>query len=279
MKNNPIRTCLWFNGQAKEAATFYCSIFKNSKITADNPVVTTFSLNGLNVMALNGGPMYKINPSISLFATISSLNTLDEIWNKLIDGGKALIGIDKYPWNERYGWLQDKFGMTWQLSFSDKKDDDQNIKPCLLFTSTQFGHAEEAVNYYTNVFKNSSITRMIHYPPGDANAGKVMYSEFKLGDNEFCAMDGPGEHNYTFSEGVSLSVDCENQNEIDYFWDAFTRNGEESMCGWVKDQFGVSWQIVPYNMGTLMNDPQKSQRVMQQLLKMRKLDMAVLENA
>src|SRR4051812_17514510 len=98
MKNNPIKTCLWFDGQAKEAATFYCSIFKNSTITSENPVVVTFNLNGMELMGLNGGPMYKINPSISLFVTISSIKELDVIWNKLIAGGKALMDISKYPW-------------------------------------------------------------------------------------------------------------------------------------------------------------------------------------
>jgi len=276
---NQIYPCLWFDGQAKAAADFYCSILKNSKITIDTPMVVNFELNGKKFMGLNGGPKFKFTPAISIFVTCESINETNDTWKKLIDGGKALIPIDKQPWSERYGWVQDKFGLTWQISVVNNAGDKQKITPSMLFTGNQFGKAEEAIKFYTSVFDNSSTDSLIHYPKEDDNAGKVMYSEFKLNQHDIIAMDGPGIHDYTFNEAVSLVVNCETQKEIDYYWNKLTKGGEESMCGWLQDKFGVSWQIVPTIIGKLMSDPEKSQRVMHSVLQMRKLDIETLMNA
>ena len=138
---NPICNCLWFDGQAKAAATFYCSIFDNSKITVDTPMVVNFELDGKKFMGLNGGPQFK------------------------------------------------------------------------------------------------------------------------------------------FNEAISLVVDCETQSEIDYYWSKLTEDGEEGQCGWLKDKFGVSWQIVPTILGSLMTDPTKTQRVMQAFMQMKKFDIETLKNA
>ncbi len=277
---NQIHPCLWFDGKAREAAELYCSVIKNSKITIDTPMVVMFELNGKKIMGLNGGPMYNINPSISLFILCDTIEETNEIWNKLEkDSMKVLMPIDKYPWSERYGWLQDKFGMTWQIMVADSRDEGLKITPSMLFTGKQFGRAEEAVKFYSSVFDNSSTDVMLFYPDGDANAGKVMFSEFKLDKYPIIAMDGPGEHDYSFNEGVSFVVNCNTQEEIDHYWNKLTEGGEESMCGWLKDKFGVSWQIVPSIIGKLMADPEKGKRVMQEILKMRKLDIKTLENA
>lgn len=275
---NQIYPCLWFDGNAKEAATFYCSVFKNSKITADTPMVVTFDLIGKKIMCLNGGPQFKITPAISLFVLLETIEETNAAWEKLMDGGKALMPIEKQPWSERYGWVQDKYGMTWQIAVVNKPGDPQKVTPSMLFTGNQFGRAEEAIKFYTGVFENTSHD-MILYPQGDPNAGKVMFAEFKLNGYDMIAMDGPGEHKFIFNEGVSMVVSCGSQKEIDHYWNSLTAGGEESMCGWLKDKFGVSWQIVPENIGKLMSDPAKSQRVMGAILKMKKLDMETLEHA
>lgn len=277
---NQIHPCLWFDGKAKEAAELYCSVIKNSKITTDTPMVVMFELNGKKIMGLNGGPMFKINPSISLFILADTIDETNEIWNKLEkDSLKVLMPIDKYPWSERYGWLQDRFGMTWQIMVADSGDAGLKITPSMLFTGKQFGRAEEAVKFYSSVFDNSSTDVMLLYPQGDANAGKVMFSEFQLDKYPIIAMDGPGEHDYSFNEGVSFVVNCDTQEEIDHYWNKLTEGGEESMCGWLKDKFGVSWQVVPSMIGKLMADPERGKRVMQEILKMKKLDIKTLENA
>ncbi len=275
----PIHPCIWFDGNAKQAATAYCSIFTNSTITIDTPMVVNFNLCGNKFMGLNGGPMFKVNPSISFFVKCESIEQANTVWDKLIEGGKALMPIDKYPWSERYGWVQDRFGVSWQVMVHYQEGTPQSITPSMLFTNAQLGRAEEAITFYSSVFKNSLAGRMERYPPEDkAHAGMLMYSEFSLGACDFIAMDGPGGHDYVFNEAISLVVDCDTQEEIDYFWDKLTEGGSESMCGWLKDKFGVSWQIVPSVLGKLMSDPSRSQRVMQAFLKMKKFIIADLEN-
>jgi predicted 3-demethylubiquinone-9 3-methyltransferase (glyoxalase superfamily) len=278
--NNNINPCLWFDGTAKVAAGFYCSLFPDSKITADTPMVVNFELNNQKFMGLNGGPMFKINPSISFFVKCVSIAQTNAIWDKLIDGGKALMPIDKYPWSERYGWVQDKFGVTWQVMMHTTAYATFSITPSMLFTGHQFGKAESAINFYSSVFDNSAIASLSHYPDGDNNAGKIMYSEFQLSLYPLIAMDGPGAHDYSFNEAISFVVDCATQDEIDYYWNKLTADGgEESQCGWLKDKFGVSWQIVPAVLAKLMADPEKSQRLMQAFMKMKKFDIAALMNA
>jgi predicted 3-demethylubiquinone-9 3-methyltransferase (glyoxalase superfamily) len=277
---NPIYPCLWFDGKAKEAAEFYCTVFKDSKITVDTPMVVNLNIFGKKFMGLNGGPMFKINPSISLFVLFETIDEANAAWGKLLEGGKTLMPIDKYPWSERYGWVQDKYGMTWQVSVVNKTGDPQTITPSMLFTGNKFGKAEEAIKSYTSIFKNSSISGIRLYPAGDANEGKVMFAEFKLNGYNMIAMDGPGEHAYTFNEGLSLVVSCDTQEEIDHYWNKLIADGgNESMCGWLKDKFGVSWQIVPSVIGKLMTDPEKGPRAMQALMKMKKLVIEDLVNA
>jgi predicted 3-demethylubiquinone-9 3-methyltransferase (glyoxalase superfamily) len=266
--------CLWFDGQAKEAAEFYCATFRNSFITAETPLVVTFTLNGSKIMGLNGGPLFRINPSISLFVNCETLEEADRIWNILIEEGSSMIPMNEYPWSKRYGWLQDKYGLTWQISWYGNDLDTFRIVPAMLFTGDQFGQASEAIRLYSSIFKNTSTEMMVVYPEGDPNAGKTMYSEFMLNQSLIIAMDGPGDHNFNFNEGVSFVVECETQAEIDFLWAKLSEGGEESMCGWLKDKFGVSWQIVPAVLAQIMSDPVKAPLAMQAFLKMRKLDIA-----
>jgi predicted 3-demethylubiquinone-9 3-methyltransferase (glyoxalase superfamily) len=277
--NNILYPCLWFDGNAKQAAEFYCSVFQNSKIVDDNPLVVTFELNGKQIMGLNGGPIFKFNPSISLFVYCETLEETNSVWNKLIEGGKELIPIDKYPWSERYGWLEDKFGFTWQISIQDSDDSKLTITPAMLFTGNQFGRAEDAINFYSSVFDNSSTDILIHYEDNDPNKGKVLYSEFRLNHYNIIAMDGPGVHEYTFNEAVSFTVSCRTQEEIDYYWNRLTEGGTEGQCGWLRDKFGVWWQIVPEILTTLMNDPSKSDRVINAFMQMKKFEIEKLVNA
>jgi predicted 3-demethylubiquinone-9 3-methyltransferase (glyoxalase superfamily) len=268
----PVFPCLWFDGKAKEAAELYCSVFKNSAITVETSLVMSFELNGRKIMGLNGGPMFTINPSISLFVTCDSVAEADRIWNSLIKGGSEYMPIDTYPWSERYGWLQDKFGMTWQISSSGKNDGGLSIVPSFLFTNSRFGQAKTAIDFYRLVFSDSSANILELYPEGDQNTGKVLYSEFSLNQSKLVAMDGPGDHAFTFNEAVSLVVECETQQEIDYYWEKLSEGGEESMCGWLKDRFGVWWQIVPKILAGMMADPEKAEKAIKAFSKMRKFE-------
>jgi len=140
--------------------------------------------------------------------------------------------------------------------------------------------AEEAANYYTSIFKNSKILDVSRYGDvGPGPKGSVMIVKFQLAGQEFVALNGGPQ--FKFTEAISLMVNCDNQQEIDELWRKLTTGGQESQCGWLKDKFGLSWQIVPTELGKLMSakDPAKANRVMQALLQMKKLDIAKLQQA
>jgi predicted 3-demethylubiquinone-9 3-methyltransferase (glyoxalase superfamily) len=249
-------------------------------MVTDSGVAVHFELEGNRIMGLNGGPMYKITPSISLFVTCETVEEIDRIWYWLSDGGSAMIPIDKYPWSERYGWVTDKFGMTWQLMLGELSPEGQKIIPSLLFVGDLYGKGEEAIRHYTTIFKDAHIHHLELYQPGEEQPeGTLKFGSFSLNGAKFAAMDGFGNHEFQFSEGVSLVVECETQKEIDHYWDKLTEGGEEVQCGWLRDKYGISWQIVPEILGKLMADPEKGERVMQELLKMKKLDLKILMNA
>ena len=152
----------------------------------------------------------------------------------------------------------------------------------MLFTGSQFGNAAEAIRHYTGIFRNSSTEVLYPYPEGDTNAGKVMFSEFKLDGCKLLPWMVRVSHEYSFSEGVSLVVDCMDQEEVDHYWNKLTADGgQESMCAWLKDKFGVSWQIVPAKLGELMGSPdrEKAGRAIQAMLKMKKIIIADLQKA
>lgn len=280
--NNNIHPCIWYDGNAKAAAEFYCSLFPNSKITTDTPMVVNFELHGQKFMGLNGGPMFKTNPSISFMVISESDDEINELWKQLSEGGMIMMALDKYDWSEKYGFLQDKFGLSWQIMKGKYSDVNQKITPTFLFVGNNYGRAEAAVKYYTGVFPASSVNGILVYQENEGAhvAGKVKHSQFILDGKVFMAMDGFGEHKFAFNEGISFVVECKDQNEIDYFWNTLTADGgKESMCGWLADKFGVSWQIIPNNIGKLMSIPGKAQKVMEAIMKMKKLDMAVLEKA
>jgi predicted 3-demethylubiquinone-9 3-methyltransferase (glyoxalase superfamily) len=278
--NNTIFPCLWFDGQAKEAATFYCSVFGDAKITADTPMVVNFELGGQKFMALNGGPHYKINPSISFFVVCETEEETDVVWKKLLEGGAALMPFDKYDWSEKYGWLQDRFGVSWQISLGKLADVGQKFTPSLLFVGEQHGKAEEAMNFYTSVFKNSNIEGVLRYGAGESDPeGTVKHAQFTIDNYVMMLMDSSHAHQFSFNEAVSFVVTCETQEEIDYYWNKLTEGGQEGKCGWLKDQFSVSWQVVPEVLGKLMSDRERSGRVVQAFMQMKKLDIKELQEA
>jgi predicted 3-demethylubiquinone-9 3-methyltransferase (glyoxalase superfamily) len=279
--NNNIHPCIWFDGNAKTAADFYCSLFPGSKITADTPMVVNFELAGQKFMGLNGGPMFKPNASISFTVICETDEEINELWKQLSADGMIMMPLDKYEWSERYGFLQDRFGVCWQIIKGKYSDVNQKITPTLLFVGKSFGQAEKAVKFYTQVFPQSSIDGILLYTKEEGEAaGTVKHAQFILDKKVFMAMDGLGNHPFAFNEGISFVVDCETQQEIDDYWNKLTADGgQESMCGWLKDKFGVCWQIVPTVLGKLMSDAERAPRVMQAFMKMKKFDIAALMNA
>ena len=282
---------LWFDGKAGEAANFYASIFKNSKIdritrygeAGPGPKGTVmsviFQLEGQEFYALNGGPQFTFSPAISFFFNCETQEEINDLWNKLSESGTVLMELEKYPFSEKFGWVEDKFGVSWQLNLASRR---QKITSFLTFVGKQSGKAEEAINFYVSLFNNSSIDKIEHYDTGEEQLKEtVMYATFSLDGQEFMAMDGGREHPFTFTEAISLFVNCETQAEVDQLWEKLSKGGENQGPGWIKDKYGVSWQIVPTVLGELLNDtdPEKSKRVMNAMLQMGKIDMEKLKQA
>ena len=187
---------------------------------------------------------------------------------------------DKYNWSDKYGWLQDKFGVNWQLSLGKIADIGQKVTPALMFTGEQAGNAEKAIKYYTSVFDSSSVVAIHRYTAEDPDTeGTIKHAQFKLNNQVFICMDSSLSHNFGFNEAVSLAVECDTQEQIDYLWEKLSAVPEAEQCGWLKDQFGISWQIVPSVLKKLMSHPARSERVVQAFMKMKKFDINVLLNA
>ena len=284
--NNDIFPCLWYNGDAKQSADFYCEVF-NGKITVDSPVVINIELFGQRIMLLNGGPQFEKNASISFMVLCETEEEVEKYWKPLSEGGIVLMELGEYPWSKKYGWVRDKFGVTWQVYLGSKQGD-QKIIPTLMFIHENNGKAMEAMELYTKIFPDSKIGGVLKYGEGIGNEThevpeNVQHADFELDGYTFFCMDNSYDHKFDFNEGISIVVMTDNQSETDHLWNALTANGgEESRCGWLKDKFGVSWQIVPKRLLELMNDfenPEKGHKVVQAMLQMQKIVIADLESA
>jgi predicted 3-demethylubiquinone-9 3-methyltransferase (glyoxalase superfamily) len=152
----------------------------------------------------------------------------------------------------------------------------QKITPSLWFDT----EAEDAASFYVSVFKNSRIVHVAHYgEAGPRAAGTVMTVEFELDGQRFVGINGGPQ--FTFDEAVSFQISCETQDDVDYYWERLSEGGKEGPCGWLKDRYGLSWQVMPIGMGELFTDPDpaRAQRAMQAMLKMSKLDIVALRSA
>jgi predicted 3-demethylubiquinone-9 3-methyltransferase (glyoxalase superfamily) len=286
-----IITHLWFDKEAKEATALYASLFPNSKVNSVNTIkdtpsgdcdIVSFNLSGQDFMAISAGPVFKFNPSISMFTVFDKEEDIKNVWDKLIVGGKELMAYGDYPWAKKYGWLEDKFGLSWQLSWSEHHQLAQKVTPLLMFTQDLSGKTKEAVENYVRIFPESKIDMVVEYEKGEGDTeGFVKHSRFTLAGQNFMAMDSSGPHQFKFNEAISFIVKCDDQEEIDHYFDKLSAVPESEQCGWLKDKFGVSWQIVPRAMDDMMasGDPEKIGRVTQAFLKMKKFDIASLKKA
>lgn len=297
---------LWFDKEAREAAEFYTSIFPGSGIVKTSVIrdtpsgdcdVVSFELWGYHFMSISAGPLFRFNPSVSFIVNFDPLlfknssspknearKKIDEVWEKLSDGGTVLMPIDKYPFSERYGWIQDKYGLTWQLMLTDPAGEARPaIIPSIMFIGDNVGRAEEAIGFYLSVFKDSKIGMIHRYGPHQApdKEGNVMFADFMLEHQWFGAMDSAHEHKFSFNEAVSFMVYCRTQEEIDYYWGELSAVPAAEQCGWLKDKFGLSWQIVPERMDEMMSDkdPERLKRVTEAFMKMKKFNLTELESA
>ena len=283
---------LWFDNNAEEAAKFYTSIFKDFKLknvttlhnTPSGTVeIITIEVLGQEFTLISAGPLFKFNPSVSFLVTCSTKEEVNELWKKLSEGGTALMDLGEYPFSEKYGWVQDKYGLSWQIMFMGDHKIKQRIIPTLMFVGKQNGKAEEAINFYSSVFGNARVGDILRYSKGEEpdKEGTVKHASFMLEDQDFAAMDSAHEHNFAFNESISFMVHCNTQKEIDYYWEKLSVYPEAEQCGWLKDKYGLSWQIVPNIMDDMLkdNDKKKIARVTEAFLQMKKLNIAKLKEA
>ena len=282
---------LWFDKEAKEAGEFYTSIFKNSKFknittlhnTPSGTVdLVTIELAGQEFRLISAGPLFRFTPAVSFTVACDTKGEVDELWRELSKAGSVLMPLDQYPFSERYGWTTDRYGLSWQVMFAGGREIKQKITPTFMFVGKQSGKAEEAINFYASVFHNTKVDSIFRYGANDApdKAGTVKYAAFALEGEQFAAMDSAREHNFTFNEAISLMVKCDTQEEVDYYWEKLSGSGgQEVVCGWLKDKYGLSWQIVPVRVFELLNDPSKSDKVMAAVMEMKKLEIDKLEEA
>jgi predicted 3-demethylubiquinone-9 3-methyltransferase (glyoxalase superfamily) len=281
---------LWFDKEAGEAAKFYTSLFKDSKIIDTTKIhgtpsgtveMVTIELSGQEFMLLSAGPFFTFTPAVSFLIACSTKEEVDTLWGQLSKGGTALMPLDTYPFSEKYGWVEDRYGLSWQVMYIDDSKITQKITPTLMFTSDKC--AEEAINIYTSVFCNAKVGDILRYSAGEEpdKEGAIKHAAFMLEGQEFAAMDSAYEHNFTFNEAISFIVYCDTQEEIDYYWGKLSAVPGAEQCGWLKDKFGVSWQIVPTVMKEMMQnkDAESLARVTEAFLKMKKFDIAELKKA
>jgi predicted 3-demethylubiquinone-9 3-methyltransferase (glyoxalase superfamily) len=303
--NQKITPSLWFAHNAEEAVTFYSSVFRNGKVNATtrypdagkeihgmepgSVLTIDWEIEGHRFIAMNAGPVFTFTPAISFMVNFDpsqdgdARERIDDVWEQLALGGEVLMAIGEYPFSKRYGWIKDKFGVSWQLILTNPEGEPRpRIIPTLMYAGDVAGKAEEAIGLYTKVFKDASVGMMARYPAGSEpdKEGTLMFADFRLEGQWFAAMDSARAHDFTFNEAISLMIECDSQEEIDHYWQ-LSAVKEAEQCGWLKDAFGVSWQVAPRGMDAMLNDPdkEKANRAMGAMMQMKKIDMDAIKAA
>lgn len=294
-----IKPHIWFDqDKAKEAAEFYATLMPNSAVNyvsrfpmpGGECEVAEFTFAGQPFLGISAGKGLQIEPSISFMINFDpsrdpdAAKHIDEVWAKLSDGGKVMMPLDRYPFSERYGWLADKYGVSWQLILT-KPDGEERpvIVPSMLFTGDVAGKAAEAIEFYCSIFKDGKSGNIAPRPTdmGPDKAGTLMYGDFYIDSTWLAAMDSAHPHGFAFNDAVSLLIPCETQEEIDYYWAALTAGGAPGQCGWLKDKFGVSWQVASTVMFDALKNGSAEQigRITSTFMGMKKVDVAALQQA
>jgi predicted 3-demethylubiquinone-9 3-methyltransferase (glyoxalase superfamily) len=283
---------LWFDKEAKEAAKLYTSVFKDSRVkntavlhnTPSGTVdLLAIELLGQEFRLISAGPLFKFTPAVSFLVACDTKDEVDGLWNELSEAGSALMELGEYPFSERYGWTQDRYGLSWQVMFMGERAVEQRITPTLMFVGEQCGRAEEAINFYASVFHNAKVGHILRYgkSEGPDKEGTIKHAGVALEGEGFAVMDSARTHNFGFNEAISFMVHCNTQEEIDYFWAKLSADPKAEACGWLKDKFGLSWQVVPTVMDQMLWDKNETKLagVTEAFLKMKKFDIAKLKEA
>ncbi|AKK03388.1 VOC family protein [Corynebacterium epidermidicanis] len=269
-----ITPSIWCNQNAREVADFYVSTFRDAQIVgnqtypesglpdwqqdmAGKELMIDLEIAGLRISLINADGHYHPNGAVNFMVNFDpaahpdAVDYLDSVWARLIDGGQIRMELGEYPFSQRYGWVEDRFGVNWQLIVTRPENDPRpHVIPSFMFCGKAQDRCAEAVDYWCDVIDNSQVGRRVEYPN---KPGSVMFSEFQLGGQWFTAMDSAVPQDFTFDGGVSFVISAHEQDEVDYLWEKLADT--EQPCGWCLDQFGAVWQIIPDNFGELMSRP------------------------
>lgn len=273
---------LWFDRVAGEAADFYTSLFPNSRVVqtsfypsvglpefqrsfAGELLTAEIEIDGFAITLINSDATFRPNQALSFLVNFDpsrdpeAREHLDDLWAGLLDGAVVHMPLDEYPFSERYGWIEDRYGVSWQLMLTNAAGEPRPfLIPDFLFGGAAQDRAEEAIEFYTSVFADAAPGALVRYPQqsGPAASGAVMFADFRLEGQWFAAMDAAYPQEASFTPGFSLQVMCADQAEIDRLWAALSTVPEAEQCGWCVDRFGVSWQIVPAGVAELTQTPE-----------------------
>lgn len=287
---------LWFDHVAADAARFYAEAIPGTTVTdtqyypleglldfqqefAGKELTVEFEVQGYRFVAINAGPEFRVNPSVSFMLNFDpsrderAREHLDEVWAALSDGGTELMPLGEYEFSPHYGWIQDRYGVSWQLILTDPAGEPRPfVIPNLLFGGSAQNRAGEAMEYYVSLFEGARAGNVWRYPDavGPAPAGSIMFGELNLFGQWFALMDSAVEQDFTFNPGVSLMLQCEDQEELDRYWHELSAVPEAEQCGWLVDRLGLSWQVVPATMRELMQAPGSFEK----LLEMKKIEIS-----
>ncbi|HEM5985543.1 TPA: VOC family protein [Streptococcus suis] len=280
----PIIPHLWYDKEAKEAVAFYVELF-GGKIDWTYTITDTpsgdsdliqFQLGDMTLAAISAGPYFKLNESMSLMVNVASKDEVTRLYQALSEGGRILMPLGEYPFSPYYVWLEDRFGLSWQLSYAPDLDKPYQFDICLLFSQEQVGLAQPMLDYYKDKFPQASVGQISYYGEGEAavEAAKLNYAELFIGDQKIIVMDHGYGGEASFNEAFSLMVYVDSQDELNFYYDLLSAVPEAEMCGWVKDQFGISWQIIPRILMEAYDtaSPETIKAVNDAVLQMRRLD-------
>lgn len=283
---------LWFERGARDAVTLYTSAFPNSRVVSSGRIANTPSgtvetviveLAGQRFQMLFAGPEFKFTPAISFLAACATKDETEALWNRLGENGRVLMPLGAWPFSELFGWTEDRYGLSWQIMLIQDRPVHQTITPFLMFAEENAGRAEEAIGLYVQAFPDSELRHISRYGAGEEpeREGTVKHASFSLAGQSFAALDSARPHGFSFNEAISFLVLCEDQAEIDHYWNTLAADPERGQCGWLKDRFGLSWQIVPVALGKMMAQGSSEQigRVVRAFLQMKKFDIGALEQA
>ncbi|HFU4450294.1 TPA: VOC family protein [Streptococcus suis] len=281
---------LWYDKDAKEAVAFYVDLF-GGKVDWTYTITDTpsgdsdliqFQLGDMTLAAISAGPYFKLNESMSLMVNVASKDEVTRLYQALSEGGRILMPLGEYPFSPYYVWLEDRFGLSWQLSYAPDLDKPYRFDICLLFSQEQVGLAQPMLDYYKDKLPQASVGQLSFYGEGEAavEAAKLNYAELLVAGQKMIVMDHGYGGEASFNEAFSLMVYVDSQDELNFYYDLLSAVPEAEMCGWVKDQFGISWQIVPRMLMEAYDtaSPEKVKAVNAAVMTMKRLDIATIQD-